>query len=73
MIITELENVQPVFKAYCKAVGLREGDDAPFHDFTNWAVSKANEFRRLRGISDGEFALYIAEYITWIGEEKDAD
>lgn len=73
MLIPELENVQPVFKAYCKAVGLREGDDTPSHEFTKWAVSKADEFRRLRGISDGEFAMNIAEYITWIGEEKGAD
>lgn len=52
MKVTNLEECQPRFIAFCKAHDLSEGDEWQKWDYMAWIANKANEFRRLNGLKD---------------------
>ncbi|MDA2116721.1 hypothetical protein PDN31_15330 [Bacillus cereus] len=52
MIVTNLEERQPRFIAFCKAHDLSEGGEWQTWDYMAWVSKKANEFRRLHGLKN---------------------
>ena len=49
-IIDLKKDYTPYFKAFIKAIGLKDGDECKNYEFINWITGKHEEFRKSIGL-----------------------
>lgn len=64
--VPNLGDCNEIFRSYCRAHGLSEGDPWVTYDYMSWASQMSEDFAKEKGIAPYQKQLLKGEYITWL-------